>query len=229
VRNACCAHCGEMRRCGRDHIPPRALFHQANPGNLITVPCCEPCRLVQPLDDEYFRAAVISCERVFDAPLAQSARESFLRSLTYPESQGFATSLSRNVIRVVSETAAGIYLGDHLEMQLEVPRINRVSQRIVRGLFCHERKRPLPQNYEVIGRLSPDGIDSILEILKREGIMFPPIRSVGNGVFEYTFRASEEDLDSTILLALFYQHLYFVGFTRQLPERRASPAAALID
>src|ERR1700694_2287145 len=129
MRKDCCAYCGEMRQCTRDHIPPRTFFPKPRPKHLITVPCCEPCRRGQPLDDEYFRAAVISCERVFDAPLAQQAREPFLRSLTNPSKEGFATHLSRSVVKVAMETPAGLHLGNHLALQFDVPRIDRVSER----------------------------------------------------------------------------------------------------
>jgi hypothetical protein len=54
---------GECYLCGapattRDHIPPRGLFPQPRPNNLITVPACRSCNHDRSLDDEYFRDVV---------------------------------------------------------------------------------------------------------------------------------------------------------------------------
>src|SRR5437588_11603702 len=42
----------------RDHIPPKGIFEEPRPPNLISVPCCEQCRQGQHDDDEFFRLFV---------------------------------------------------------------------------------------------------------------------------------------------------------------------------
>jgi hypothetical protein len=47
-----CYLCGAQERLTRDHIPPRNLFPQPRPTNLITVDCCEVCNNGMNLSDE---------------------------------------------------------------------------------------------------------------------------------------------------------------------------------
>jgi hypothetical protein len=91
-------------------------------------------------------------------------------------------------------------------------RLNRVAERIIRGLFFHERKYPVPSRYEVIGRVQQFGFDQILARL--EGVVVPSVREIQHGVFSYSFKEAASDADSTVWLAAFYNRLYFVGFTR---------------
>ncbi len=42
----------------RDHLPPRNLFPDPRPSDLITVPCCQRCNHEAHDDDEYFRLVV---------------------------------------------------------------------------------------------------------------------------------------------------------------------------
>jgi hypothetical protein len=111
-------------------------------------------------------------------------------------------------------------------LALDTERIGRVAQRIVRGLFFHEKRHPVPRHYEVLGYLQPAGIDSTLELFNNERIIFPALRTVQDGIFAYTFRASEQDPDSTILLALFYRQLHLVGCTR-LPTELRGPETVI--
>lgn len=39
----------------RDHVPPKGIYPDPKPANLITVPACEPCNSSTRLHDEYFR------------------------------------------------------------------------------------------------------------------------------------------------------------------------------
>ena len=42
----------------REHVPPRNLFPEPRPSDLITVPCCGDCNHRAHEDDEYLRLAV---------------------------------------------------------------------------------------------------------------------------------------------------------------------------
>ncbi|MBI2601286.1 hypothetical protein HYW42_05030 [Candidatus Daviesbacteria bacterium] len=50
-----CYLCGSSENLTKDHIPPKNLFTQPLPGNLITVDCCKDCNQKHALDDEAFR------------------------------------------------------------------------------------------------------------------------------------------------------------------------------
>lgn len=51
-----CYLCGSIKDLTKDHIPPKNLFPEPKPSNLITVTCCESCNGKYKLIDESFRA-----------------------------------------------------------------------------------------------------------------------------------------------------------------------------
>lgn len=219
-----CGYCGRRRRLTRDHIPPRSFFPKPRTSDLITVPSCVDCFGGWSNDDEYFKAVILTTNEVYEAPAAQQSIESLLRAMENPAKRGFARSFLDSIKEVDVQTEAGLYLGTAPILKIDRDRLNRVAERIVRGLFFHERRHPVPSGYEVIGRVQQSGFDRILARL--EGVAFPQVREIQHGVFSYTFKEAASDPDSTVWLAAFYDSLYFVGFTRQLVELRPEECAS---
>jgi len=52
-----CIYCGKNPGTTQDHIPPRGFFQKKCPNDaqLITVPCCEECRIADQKDDPFMR------------------------------------------------------------------------------------------------------------------------------------------------------------------------------
>lgn len=207
-----CAYCAETQPLTDDHIPPKNLFPRPRASNLITVPCCENCRAGWSKDDEYFRAAILSSAKVSENPLAQGAIDSLLRSFRREKHKKFSRNILRNIKEIEVVTKAGIFLSKELALKLETERINRVAQRIIRGLFFHEKKYPLPAGYEISVSIQQFGLEPLFKQLSE--VHFPQPRIVQDGIFSYTFKETEEDSNSSIWLILFYKELYLVGFTR---------------
>lgn len=57
---ASCYLCGSCENLTKDHIPPKNLFPDPKPSNLITVPCCKKCNEEMSTIDESFRVFVSS-------------------------------------------------------------------------------------------------------------------------------------------------------------------------
>lgn len=116
---------------------------------------------------------------------------------------------------------AGLYLGKRGMVKLSRKRINRVAERIVRGLFYHEHGRPVPENYEVANTFRQR---DFWDIVKQFGsVKFPPWKTFGNDVFSYTFLRTDDDPDSIAWLQLFYGSIALIGFTSK-PETQANAA-----
>jgi hypothetical protein len=213
-----CGYCGKEQCLTRDHVPPRNLFPGPRSADLITVPCCEQCRTGWSDDDEYFRTVVVNADQLYGDNLAAPINDAMLRSLSKARKRRFSQMIIDSICKIPLETDSGIYLGHAPALKFDQDRVNRVSQRIVRGLFFHEKGYPIPLDYEVIGLLKQFGMEPLLETLRQQGIKFPTVRVIQSGVFAYTFRATTEDPNTTMWLALFYQKLPFVGFTG-LPEQ----------
>ncbi len=206
-----CAYCGEEHLLTADHIPPKNIFPKPRSSNLITVPCCEPCRVGWSKDDEYFRVAILCSAKVSDNLLAQSSIDSLVRSLNRKKQKKFARTIMRSIKEVEIITEAGILLSKEPVFQLDIERIDRVAQRIIRGLFFHEKGYKLPSEYRVFAKIQQFGLEPILKQLPE--VQFPQLRIVQNGIFSYTFRETEEDQNSSIWLLLFYEELPLIGFT----------------
>lgn len=74
-----CIYCGSGEDMTDDHIPPKALFPEPRPSNMLTVPCCRKCNKSFSKDDEYFRTTLVSHVSVDTDPNAQAVNEKLLR------------------------------------------------------------------------------------------------------------------------------------------------------
>ena len=159
---------------------------------------------------------VLSSALVSDEAEAAPVVASLLRSLARPGGWRFARQLESNIRDVEVYTSEGIYLGAHPIIELEKERFDRVSERIVRGLFYHEMGSPVPAEYVVFNYPQEGGLTRLGASL--EGRKFPPLKTVGEGSFSYTFMASVENPNASIWLSFFYGRLPFVGYV--LEEKR---------
>jgi hypothetical protein len=58
-REDICVICSNAPATTREHVPAQQLFDRPLPGNLITVPSCEPCNSGSPRDDEFLRGFLL--------------------------------------------------------------------------------------------------------------------------------------------------------------------------
>ena len=205
-----CAFCGFEKPITRDHLPPKGIFPTPKPHDLITVPCCEDCREGWSADDEYFRFAVVSACAGLGIESADAANQTLLRSLSRPQQAGFAARVRESLRSIEIVSPGGIYLADAGGIQIDKRRIDRVADRIIRGLYWHERHYPVPEHYEVMNRAQQAGLNAIFDSLGE--VKFAEHRTVGNGMFQYTFAATDDDPDSMVWLSLFFGALPFAGF-----------------
>lgn len=206
-----CAYCGQVLPLTRDHVPPRSLFPDPKPSDLITVPCCEPCRIGWSADDEYFRLNVISaCAGLKDNDV-ENVNDKLLRSLRKPNKARFALSVRESLRQLEIYSPGGIYLGAAGALVVDKARIDRVAQRIIRGLFFIEKGYPVPIGYEVTNSTRQQGISQILDSLGDIG--YAEHRTIGETMFAYTYAATDEDPNTIVWLSMFYERLPFVGFT----------------
>ena len=228
--NWVCVYCGleepDVRDRTRDHIPPKNLFPEPRPSDLITVPCCRQCNSSASEDDEYFRFVLTSRIDTSDHPEAEKVRQSIFRSLQRPEAEGFKDLLRENMIDVDVHTTSGIYLRKGAGIRISHKRLNRVAERIVRGLYWYTFEVRLPSDWTAVCRS-----DAILTVNDKEmqeyiaavfGPMLkqPPARIIGNHVFEYWYQVEKDCNYSTAWLLRFYGSMDFICGT--IPASRLS-------
>src|SRR6266404_1118580 len=82
-QTVCCYLCRSTQNLTRDHLPPKNLFPEPRPTNLITVPCCETCNKGFSNLDEQFRVFVSMPVNVSETGKNVRRKMVFGRSLKY--------------------------------------------------------------------------------------------------------------------------------------------------
>lgn len=218
-----CIYCGE-RADTVDHVPPRNIFDDKEPPpNLITVPACFVCNNGAAKDDEYFRDAIVMREDAGEHPVAAALWDNKVhRAIKRAKDKGFATPILKDVKLRSRLTSGGIYVTEPV-YGVETARIERVLNRIVKGLFYHELRRRLPSDYTVgaimVGADSfhkdKDGTltDEIKDLY--EQMNSTPWKPTGglDSTFGYKFNISSDDENTAFVFMVFYGQLVFLGIT----------------
>lgn len=224
-----CIYCGKSEGTTRDHVPPKNLFSIPRP-NLVTVPCCEPCRLSQPLDDEYF-VRMISMREGVDNPAAAFARDAVHRSFTKPNKIGFTWALINSINEIPILSPAGIYCGHAASYDVNLDRLGRVIERTMRGLYFHEFKVRLPDDRKCVV-YALDGFATVdLETSSKIGRIWQHAlsgqkRMFGDNVFTYWFQSLDPPL-ATLWAFVVYGRVGFIAFTRPPAENAKEVTAPL--
>ncbi len=205
-RHGNCVYCGRTTLITRDHIPPKTLFSRPRPNSLITVPSCNECNKSFEKDDEYFQLALSLREDTAQHPDALDRWQNAIESLSRPERLGYRNAFAKKVTQVNRVTKSGLYVGKSLALLVEQKRIHRVIDRIVKGLFFHEKHFRLSDEYDVrsFTKKTSSAHEHLLNQQRRV--------NVGNNVFSYAFLSSD-DIYVTEWSLLFYGQVQFIAFT----------------
>ncbi len=120
-----CFNCGSGDPETDDHVPPKVFLDEPYPDDLITVPSCRSCNS-ESSDDEQYVASLIEVVLCGTTDPRQLQRRKISKTLEH------APAL-RERLRQASTTRNG----DHF-VQPEQERVNRVLEKIARGLWCFE-------------------------------------------------------------------------------------------
>ena len=128
-----CYLCGSTERITRDHIPPRGLFPEPRPDDLITVPCCYACNQRFSNADEMLRVFVSG------AINRSRAGDQIWKGKVIPRTLGRKRqrSLTRHIIRSINRTTVSTPHGSFIAASITAPQecITPTLIRIVKGLL----------------------------------------------------------------------------------------------
>jgi hypothetical protein len=213
-----CVHCGEVGPVTMDHVPPKNLFNHPRPSDLVTVPACKGCNERASKDDEVFRNLLVTRADVGDHPAANRVLSVVMESLARPQAAGLRRAFTSSLMRVDLFSPGGIYLGTRAGYRVDLKRINRVARRTVTGLFFKRTGRRLPDQYRAsvsclsgVDSVTPKNLPHLQEVLRLLGT--EPATDIGNGIFSYRFRLSEDDPFGSVWLLVFFGRVIFVGGT----------------
>ncbi len=226
-----CVYCGTENPATRDHVPPRCIFPKPPPNDddLITVPSCKKCQ-GSSKDDEYFMCgALFAADGMIangflevsdqDREIIERKKEEVYTRLARPGLNGLAFRILEEMQEVPVVTRGNLLIPNrtHLVSFPEVDRVDRVAERIIRGLFYYEKGYRVPETHSVQAKVSQIGID-------RERVDFfrglyddsplANMRIIQEGVFAYGYWECSDDKDATIWLGDFYNVPLLTGIIR---------------
>ena len=220
-----CIYCGQVRELDRDHVPPENLFPKPRPSNLVTVPSCRVCNKRFSSDDEYFRTALSLTLDPAQDPRLQQIVDKALRSFKRPESVGLTRTFFNTFQNVNLRGPSGLYYGKATTYTVDLVRIRRTCNRIVRGLYYKEMGHRLPTDAfthtEVVRPITdPKILDENLENI--QVVVNQPAKAIGMNLFFYKYVIAGDEPLASIWLLNFYHKILVLGLTvpnQPLPPR----------
>jgi len=210
-----CAYCGSCRNITRDHVPPRAIFAEPRPNDLITVPVCDCCHKGWSAEDEYFRDMIVLRRDVFEHPQVQQLAQKLLRGLARPQKARYLDHILRGIQEVEEHTKSGIYIGRADAFAVDLGRLEAVVDRCVRGLFHHHLGCRLPDDFMTttvaLDRMEIKDETAFASVIK--SLLAQRRHDIGDGAFAYWYVQIEAHKPVTAWLLAFYENVLFFAAT----------------
>jgi len=171
---------------------------------LITVPACESCNKSYDQDDEYFRAYVVI--PAFQETTGRKMWDEKVFGSTLKRSPKLKRTLVDSLRKVEVKSPGGIYLGDRREIGFSRPRIDRIIEKSVRGLYRHHLGRRLrsKSSFDIFFNPKLKNLEAVV------GDFGPPVR-IGDGkVVKYRFTYVPESPESSIWWLMFYETTHVI-------------------
>jgi hypothetical protein len=199
----------------RDHVIPKQLFDLSNmPTKLYTLPTCPTCNSGMSQDEEYFRVCLLGqsygqpeATNLWTGPVARSLhrRDGRFRKM-------LASDISPVAVSVPFYSETGQYIGDSSAMKFSVPRVRRVLEKIVRGLYWKHTET-------LIGDVPFDIYPFDPAVRHSPEAQLPHLRKVaqtfesGGNVLTYSFAIAEDDPHGSVWWLQFYSKPVFMVVT----------------
>lgn len=204
-----CVYCPSKSNLTTEHAPPKLVFAEPRPSDLITVPACARCNGSGSKDAEYFRLSLAFNPLVKNLPSVVALKPTIQRSLQRIEAAGFRASLLKSLELE----------GNGFAFTVDMGRIHKVVRRIVQCLYLYDTGTKLPTETHESRVLSMEMLATMGEDAPQklqhdfiEPLMKEPIHLYANNQFAYWVIHTNKPFVSVWAL-LFYGRLLFVGFT----------------
>ena len=188
-----CGICGVNQATTREHVPPKSIFLNPKPSDLITIPACFNCNNATSESDERFRLFLGLHVARFSKQGEQLFKEGVI-STTRHNNRYRAEILSSGE-RVLFTTPAGVINGSGVSIPWDSKAHDNTIEKIIRGLFFHHYKKIIANNAQVT-------VNFFNSLPKLEIELYE--NSIGNGIFRYAYNKVEESDYASIWLFNFY-------------------------
>ncbi|NQU04775.1 MAG: hypothetical protein HQ568_01680 [Calditrichaeota bacterium] len=215
-----CYFCG-AEASSREHVPPKCIFDTSKPhNNLITVPSCDEHNSGLSEDDEYLKWFLLT-SAADDSLINSRQFEAMIRGIN--ERPKLLASLMQKRKYINIKTVSGIDLGFKPGFVIDWTRVNRIFDKIIKGLFYHHVSNEEQGKFEVNEvqlSLSIDGLNyglNINEEMKR-GFSMLPLNTIQNGVFSYKFISNPKCKMESYWMQRFFESIFAFTSTSQIEQ-----------
>ncbi len=142
-----CIYCGKLADTN-EHIPAKQLFKGLIKESLITVPSCKECNQSYQKDEDFFRQFFSGMLMDRSKYAKQLMENEVTRSIK--RRPALARQMFNQMQLVEVQTKSGSSLGKKTLYRVsdsDHNRINRVVNKIIRGLFYHHFKQKIPEDW----------------------------------------------------------------------------------
>jgi hypothetical protein len=177
--NVTCVYCSQARAVTTEHVVAKSFFPRPRPSNLWTTPACRECNSGIQKDEDYFLATLMFGPAGVSA-VGKRLWERLERG--YEKDRGLRKVIARNLRETDVRTPAGLVITKQMTISVDQKRIERVTGKIVRGLYYCEFSEPLRHDVEIESAMFAPFADarSRFPIVLEEGARSWP------GIFQYT-------------------------------------------
>jgi hypothetical protein len=205
-RDQICAICGKRPATTRDHVPPRGIFAEPRPRDLITVPACLFCNHGYSKEDEAFRV-YLSLHVGSDTQTTRNLwKDQALGTLKH--NRRLRRTILESVRTTDLTTKSGLIYGQGFTVPWDSNVHDKVIERIIRGLHFHHFGEILPSDVQVkvhwLKELPPEFVDAAQPLATN---------SIADGDFAYRYQRSASDPKQSIWLFQFYRRHWASGYT----------------
>jgi hypothetical protein len=206
--NDICIFCGKVADT-REHIPAKQFFKGSPDKPLITVPSCHECNAGFQKDEDFFRQFYVSMlmERSSEAKKLMDGEIS--RSILRTPALGYQMFSQMKLVDAYNRS--GLYKGKMTMYSVsddDKVRINRVVNKIIRGLFFHEFGQTLPEDWiiKIIWITPKVEMELKLDDMAKE----PRWRVIKEDTFAYWVNEVPNTFQSIWMLDFFKIPLFYV-------------------
>jgi hypothetical protein len=220
-----CIYCQTNPQETADHVPPKGLFKEPRPSNLITVPACFQCNNSFGADDDYFLNLALEWG-ASETSDGKGVVDKRLRSMKRKEGRSVWKPFFDKFKAVEVYSPGGLYLANSFACSLDTARLIRTVNRIIRGLYFEVTKTPLPAGDYTRSMLFSHYVEKHKD--ESEAMEFIPFipqlpgRVIGEGTFEFRYCLLDQDCYSSFWYLEFYRRFGFVGTTGNQDEAKTS-------
>lgn len=212
-----CRICGERPAVDKDHIPAKNLYALADRINLLRIPACAECNSQYSKNDEYFKRILLMSARIEnDTPGIIELREQLFRSFANPKQSKFNISFAKSISIKRIFTPSGLYLGREPVYFAEYDRMNKILDKIIRGLYYYSTKKILTNDYsiksfgeEYLIHSSSAVRDNVRKTII-EPLKYSTIHEIGRNTFKYKYKLTESDKKEGAWILNFYSKINYL-------------------